>query len=334
MKDAMKLIENYKKIRVLNKALNIVTNHVKMEVNHYALVETFVDAIISANQEGRIVYCNPAAKKMFGYQEEIIGCDITVLMPERYRIKYQIGMTKYINTGLTRIMGQTIELVGLKKDGIEFPIELSVSASMVDDRYFFTGIIRDITERKCTEFKLLESNRKLQELSIKDSLTNLYNRRHTFHVMEIEFNRAKRYQKSLSCLMIDIDYFKNINDLYGHPFGDKVLVHFSSFLLNMIRSTDIVSRYGGEEFLVILPDVDIKGAMDFAERLREAVSKHTIEDKERNINAALSISVGVSSFTDSTLNKEEIISQADKALYEAKRSGRNRVCCIQTCKTV
>lgn len=299
----------------------------KLEEKYYAFIETFVDAIISADQDGRIIYCNPAAKKMFGYENEIIGSNIMILMPERYRIKQKVGMNRYMTTGLTRIVGKTVELIGLKKDGAEFPIELSLSVCMVDDRYCFTGIIRDITKRKQMEVNLLEYNKKLEDLSIKDSLTNLYNRRYICEILESEFNRAKRYKNSLSCLMIDIDYFKKINDLYGHSFGDKVLVYFSSFLREMARSTDIVSRYGGEEFLVVLPDVNISGAIDFAERLREGISHHRIEDKEMNITTVLSISVGISSFSSHTINKEEIVNQADKALYDAKRRGRNMVCC-------
>lgn len=299
----------------------------KIEDTYHTFIETFVDAIISADKRGGIMYCNPAAKKMFGYEDDIIGNNLIILMPERFRLKYKIGMNRYISTGLTNIMGKTVELVGLKKDGTEFPVELSLSACMIDNRNYFTGIIRDITRRKLVELDLLESHRKLKELSMRDSLTNLFNRRHICKVLETELNRAKRYKNPLSCLMIDIDYFKNINDLYGHPFGDKVLIYFSSFLHGMARSTDIVSRYGGEEFLIVLPDVNMHGAIDFAERLRGGISKQKIEDKETSITTTLSISAGISFFSERTLSTEEMITQADKALYEAKRLGRNRVCC-------
>lgn len=312
--------------RALDKTLEVISRHIKIEEKYYAIAEAFIDAIISTDGEGHIIFCNTAAKKMFGYGDEIIGKRITFLMPERYRDTYQTGINRYTTTGIPKIVGKTVELSGLKKDGTEFPIEISLSV-WTDGEYYFTGIIRDITERKQIEHSLVEANKKLEELSIRDSLTNLFNRRYTDKVLEIEFNRAKRYSNSLSCLLIDIDYFKKINDLYGHSFGDKVLVYFSSFLLEMTRSTDIVTRYGGEEFLIILPDVNIHGAMDFAERLRDGISKRIIEDKETNISIAASISVGVSSFGEHTSDKDEIINQADKALYEAKRTGRNKVCC-------
>ena len=328
-----------KEIKALNRILEIMSKNVLetisgdiklLEKRYLAITETVIDAIILIDEEGRIIFCNPTTMKMFGYEKEIIGNNITILMPERYRQAHQKGLNRYRNTGLSKIVGNIVEMVGLRKDGTEFPVEISLSVWMNNGQCFFTGIIRDITERKQMERNLLEANKKLEELSMRDSLTDLYNRRYAYQVLEIEFNRAARYKKPLSCLMIDIDYFKMVNDLYGHFFGDKVLVSFSSFLLEMKRYTDVVSRYGGEEFLVILPDVDINGAVNFAERLRAAVSKCKIEDKERNIHTVLSISIGVSSFTKRTSNAEELVCQADMALYEAKRQGRNRVCCYTT----
>lgn len=317
-------------IKALNRALEIMSGHVRLlEERYRALTETVIDGIITIDKEEFIVFCNPAAKKMFGYNDEIIGNNVTILMPERYRQAHREGVERYLNTGLPGIIGKTIELVGLKKDGTEFPVELSLSVWKSDDRCYFTGIIRDITERKRMENSLKEMNKKLENLSIRDSLTNLYNRRYAYKVLESEFNRAKRYNRTLSCLMIDIDYFKHINDLYGHLFGDKVLSYFSSFLIGMTRSIDVISRYGGEEFLIILADVNMSGAVDFAERLRSAILMHKIEDKEKDIHVTLSVSIGVSSYTGHLRDKDELVHQADVALYEAKRTGRNKVCCYK-----
>lgn len=321
--------EHNEEIEILNKALEIVSRCLKKEEEYYFHAEIVVDAIISIDQEGCILFCNCAARKMFLYGDEIIGKNIISLMPERYRQRYKNGILTYKKTHVPMVIGKTIEMIGLKKNGTEFPIEISVSESDKDMRCYFVGIIRDITEKKRSERALLDNCNRLKELSVRDSLTNLYNRSYAFQVLEVELNRAKRYQKSLSCLMIDIDYFKKINDFYGHPFGDKVLVCFSSLLQDMVRSTDIVSRYGGEEFLVVLPEINIHGAMDFAERLRAAISQCKIENKEKHLNVTISISIGVSSFQEENDSKEEIISQADKALYEAKKTGRNRVCCYK-----
>jgi diguanylate cyclase (GGDEF)-like protein/PAS domain S-box-containing protein len=297
-----------------------------LEEKYLALTETAVDAIISINKEGTIIFCNPAAKKVFGYGNEIIGKNITTLIPEQYRQPHQMGMHRYLRTGIPKIIGKTVELVGLKKDGTEFPIELSLSVWRSHKKCHFTGIIRDITERKRLEQKLLESNKKLEDLSIRDGLTNLYNRRYMYQALETEFKRAKRRSAPLSCLILDIDHFKKINDLYGHPFGDQVLVYFASFLLKTARSTDIVCRHGGEEFLIVLPDTNMSSAADFAERLRDDISKHTLKDKKTGLCTGLTVSIGISSFTENIHNKEELICQADKALYEAKQTGRNKVC--------
>jgi len=196
-------------IKRLNGALGILSRQVKMlEERYRAITETVVDAIISIDEEGRIIICNPATKKIFGYEDEIIGSNITTLMPERYRKAHQNGMNRYLNTGIPKIIGSTVEVVGMKKDGIEFPIELSLSAWRTDDQCYFTGIIRDITERKQMEHILIEDNKKLEELSTRDSLTNVYNRRYAYRLLEYEFNRSKRYKTPLSCLLIDADHFK------------------------------------------------------------------------------------------------------------------------------
>ncbi|MEP9411780.1 MAG: diguanylate cyclase [Candidatus Brocadia sp.] len=298
-----------------------------LEAQYLSLAEAVVDAIISIDEKSCIIFCNSSTKKMFGYGDEIIGKDVTILMPERYRQAHRHGLKRYIDTGLPKIIGNTVELVGLQKDGTEFPIEMSLSVWRNDEQCFFTGIIRDITERKRMERCLLEANKKLEELSIRDSLTNVYNRRYVYRVLDGEFQRAKRYKRPFSCLLIDVDYFKKINDQHGHLFGDRVLVDLASVLLKITRSTDVISRFGGEEFLVILPDIEMEGALDFAERVRCAVSKLRIEDKEKSICTVLTVSIGISTFTVNTSNVEELINQADIALYEAKRLGRNRVCC-------
>ncbi len=328
------MINCEKEFKTLNRIVEIISKDVletisrdirTIENRYLALTETVTDAIISIDSEGRIIFYNSTTMKMFGYDTDIIGKNITILMPERCRQPHREGLNRYISTGISKIIGNIVEMTGLRKDGTEFPVEMSLSEWRNDGQYFFTSIMRDITERKHMEHSLREANKKLEELSVKDCLTDLYNRRYACQVLEKEFKRAARYKNPLSCLMIDIDYFKQINDLYGHHFGDKVLVYFSSFLLEMKRYTDVISRYGGEEFLVILPDVDIHGAVNFSERVRNTISKLRIEDKERNIHTFLNISVGISSFTEQTRSAEELICQADMALYEAKRQGRNRV---------
>ncbi len=173
--------------------------------------------------------------------------------------------------------------------------------------------------------KIIENQNKiLSELSIRDGLTGLYNYRHMLQTLRKEFSRAKRYNTDLSCLMLDIDFFKKINDSCGHGFGDYVLKECAKVLQHCTRESDFLSRYGGEEFVVLLPHADINGAMQTAERLRESFEKNTFSSD--SFSKTITVSIGVASLGQHQPSQaEEILTYADKALYQAKNDGRNRV---------
>lgn len=162
-----------------------------------------------------------------------------------------------------------------------------------------------------------------QYLSVTDGLTGLYNRRHFEHNVEREFLRAKRYASALSLAMIDIDHFKEINDKYGHQFGDYVLREISKIIYDSFRKTDMVYRYGGEELAVILTETSIESATIPLERLRIKIAQHLFEYNDKATN--ITISVGLGSYLIKMASKSELIETADKALYKAKESGRNKV---------
>jgi len=166
-------------------------------------------------------------------------------------------------------------------------------------------------------------NTKLKEIAFTDSLTGLINRRKFDKVSAKEIKRASRYDRNLSFLMMDIDFFKSINDTYGHSVGDKVLQHFSNICIKMIRDIDITARIGGEEFVIMLPETNSDNAYIFAERFREKISNSTIEIKNQKIN--YTVSIGIAKLRkDIDENADTILCRADKALYKAKESGRNR----------
>lgn len=162
-----------------------------------------------------------------------------------------------------------------------------------------------------------------QYLSVTDGLTGLYNRRHFEHNVEREFLRAKRYASALSLAMIDIDHFKDINDTYGHQYGDYVLREISKMVFESFRKTDMVYRYGGEELAVILTETSIENAIIPLERLRIKISEHDFLYHGQKTN--LTISVGLSSYLIKMDSKTDLIECADKALYKAKEDGRNKV---------
>ena len=159
--------------------------------------------------------------------------------------------------------------------------------------------------------------------SIHDGLTGLHNRRYFNERLIDEVDRAKRYGAYLSLLIIDIDHFKHVNDQYGHPVGDNVLVWISEVFRNKLRNTDLVARYGGEEFAIILLNTQKDKAVEIAEFLRCAVAESAFPENE---NVKVTISVGVSTLGIDTNSFDGLISKADKALYNAKSQGRNKVC--------
>ena len=172
--------------------------------------------------------------------------------------------------------------------------------------------------------ELLKQKKLLEELSIKDELTGLYNRRHLNAVLDQEIHRSQRYGTDLSCLMLDLDHFKKVNDSYGHGFGDTVLREFSCRVMATIRSSDYAFRFGGEEFLVLLPQTDIEGAKQTAKNIQLALAADEIKDSSHSI--IITISIGGSSLhLHQPSTPEAFISCADKALYAAKEGGRNKI---------
>jgi len=169
-----------------------------------------------------------------------------------------------------------------------------------------------------------EQNRLLQEMANRDGLTGLYNHRYFHEQLSQDFLRAKRYHETLSCVLLDIDFFKKFNDTYGHQTGDVVLRALADVIGRSIRESDLAARYGGEEFALIMYHTDQRAAMDAAERLRHMVESHEVQDNGNLLR--VTISVGVATFPHEKIHDaKELIEFADQALYKAKENGRNRV---------
>ena len=162
-----------------------------------------------------------------------------------------------------------------------------------------------------------------KHLSVTDPLTGLYNRRHFDNMIEREFLRAQRYSNDLSIALIDVDFFKKVNDTYGHLCGDYVLKEVAYLTLQTFRKTDMVFRYGGEEILVILTETPLEKAIIPLERLRKSIENYTFSYDNNNIR--VTVSIGVESLNENIGHFEELIDNADKALYYAKENGRNKV---------
>ncbi len=177
---------------------------------------------------------------------------------------------------------------------------------------------------KALQDELREKNQRLEELSRTDGLTHAANRRHLIEMLEIEYLRAVRYHAPLSYVMGDIDHFKKLNDEHGHQLGDRVLEAVADVLKSNVRIHDVVGRYGGEEFALVLPQTDTIGAVAVAQRCRREIEKLRIGADDKTVQ--LTMSFGVASWPrDGIVNTADLIKAADTALYEAKRAGRNRV---------
>ncbi len=184
-------------------------------------------------------------------------------------------------------------------------------------------IIYDVTHVAVNRLQLQAANAELQRLSSTDRLTGLYNRGHWEEMLRQGYARHRRYDSQAALVMFDIDHFKVINDTYGHQAGDAVIQQVADIIRDNLRDTDLAGRYGGEEFVVLLPDTDKQGAMIFAERLRHAVENHEVVHEQHRIR--FTISLGVADLSAPTSSHAQLIEWADSALYASKGAGRNRV---------
>ncbi len=186
------------------------------------------------------------------------------------------------------------------------------------------NIIKALSEQTSLAIANLRLQDKLRQQSMRDPLTQLFNRRYLQETLEREISRARRNKQEISCLVIDIDHFKKFNDTYGHDGGDALLVHFAKLLSNNVRKEDIVCRYGGEEFVVIMPGTGADGAMQRANILRTLTSEMKVVIDKKSV-ANVTFSAGMAVFPGHGDTIEELITLADTALYKAKQNGRNQV---------
>jgi diguanylate cyclase (GGDEF)-like protein len=175
---------------------------------------------------------------------------------------------------------------------------------------------------------IVRNAEELERLATMDGMTGIYNRRHFLILADREWDRSRRYDRPLSFLLIDIDFFKSINDGFGHEAGDRTIVHLAKIARNCKRDSDVLARIGGEEFALLLPETDLTQAQTLAERLRSEVVANPLHAGLDRI--AATVSIGVATASEKIIGISELMNAADHALYDAKRAGRNRVVCCTT----
>jgi diguanylate cyclase (GGDEF)-like protein/PAS domain S-box-containing protein len=298
------------------------------EEKYRRIIENTNDVIMLTNPNGVISYLSPACKEVFGYSpEDLMDKDAWIVHEEdNSRVR------RAFSSAFKGKPGNNLEYKIVTKNGATRWVSHSWSViSNGKKPHLIVSIIRDITERKVAEKErdvlnreIMKSNRRLKQLAMKDVQTGLYNHHYLSEIIESEFYRARRYAHPLSIVMLDIDYFKSINDVYGIEFGDLILKQLAAFLRKTVRKYDIVTRYGGEEFVVVSPGVDKPRALIMSQRLLDAINIYNFGDRKNVVR--LKVSVAVSTYPDGKIFKGmDLISAGEKLLQKAKQSGGNRV---------
>ena len=285
-----------------------------------AIVDSTYDAIVSIDDHYNIKTFNQAAEEMFGYDRDlVIGQPLNMLLPESARPNHHEHISSFRRSAVqSRPMEARAEVKGLRSDGSIFPAEVSIAKILVHGEIEFTAIVRDIS----AQMRLLEE---LHLRANTDLLTGISNRRHLVEMMETEIERCERYDHPMSLLLLDADDFKLINDNYGHVVGDRVLQEIATELKGRARKLDLAARWGGEEFCLLLPETPVESARIVAERLLEDI--HTIHRSIPELGeSVVTASIGVAAYQRGDDNVDHLVTRADEAMYEAKHSGKNKVC--------
>ena len=279
------------------------------------VTETVSEAIIAVDTDGNITFWNQGAGSTFGYShDEIFNQPFTRLVPERQRNSYRRGLDRLFAMKNDDQAGNTVESVGLRKNGTEFPMELSINSWREDGESFFVSVIRDITERKRAE-------EHIRYQANYDALTDLPNRKFFMQRLGENISLARRRHRLLALMFIDLDKFKWVNDTLGHAAGDQLLQQVAQRLTACIRTSDTLGRLGGDEFTVILYDIlSRENAATVADKMLTVLkTPFTLEGE----TAEISGSIGITLFPDDGPDMETLLRNADMAMYVAKNSGRN-----------
>jgi diguanylate cyclase (GGDEF)-like protein/PAS domain S-box-containing protein len=259
----------------------------------------------------RIIDANPAAAEFYGYPIEVMRTMNLNRINALGQDEMFTEMRRAMDEGRTYFIVRHRLATGELRD-----VEVYSGPIMVQGVQRLYSVIHDVTKR-------IELEQEMKLLATTDALTGASNRHQFFSLGGVEVQRAKRYDLPLTAIMLDIDYFKSINDTYGHAAGDQVLKALSATVSSLLRAPDIFGRLGGEEFAVILPQTDMEEGAEVAERLRAALAALAVEVGEGPVS--FTVSMGVTRISPEDKTVEELLNRADEALYKAKRMGRNRV---------
>ena len=284
------------------------------ELKFQSVIESANDAIIVVDLQGIIIQWNHAAQYIFGYtKKEMLGSNIDLILKEDFTALHRLSNIEFEDMKILNSMGRTIELTGYKKGGSELPLEISLGTWETEKGIFFSSIIRDITERKISE-------KKIKDLVYIEPLTGLPNRRLFNERLSTLLEQAKATGTSFTLFYMDLDNFKMINDTFGHTTGDLFLMEVAERLKRHLTEKDTLSRQGGDEFILLLPDTRCDEAAVYARNMVESLSEAFQFKGEETFT---SLSIGISSFPADGVDAETLIKHADMAMYRMKEDGKN-----------
>lgn len=306
----MALRENQKITRVLRES----------EAKFRGLVSQSLVGIVII-EDGKFSYSNAKFNEIFGYSaDEVRALGPLDIAIENDRPFVAKKIRKRLSSELERV---DYVFRGLRKNGAVIDVEIHSCAMKIGGKLVLIGLLMDVTGRVRAERKMHALQEKLREQSTHDALTGLYNRRYLDETLGRELISAERHGHPVSVIMGDLDHFKAVNDRYGHLAGDEVLRAFGDLMKRHARGSDVYCRYGGEEFLLVLPQMSEDNAVERAEQLRSAMAATPVLYGATPI--MVTASFGVATFPRDGRTGDELITAADSALYAAKAAGRNRV---------
>ena len=307
-----------------NKSTENKTNTVSEKLFH-SVMGIIPEIVYISTFDGSVKYISEGIEKVVGHKPEEIYKTQNILLqlvhPEdRAMVSAQIQK-------LQNGSEATIEYRLLKKDGSY--VWISDSLNCVKNEWgnvtHYNGILMNIDERKLHDKNLQSLNARIHQLNdmvnqhaVRDSLTNVYNRRYSLVILQNEFNRARTQNKPLSCILMNIDHLESINNRYGYFMGNRVLIEVARCIQKHIKSSDIISRFGAGEFLIVLPEIDKEDLNRVSGLLTNEAEKCVIKDEEKNMKINFRVTVGAGSITTTTKSITDLIEQASRALYAAK----------------
>lgn len=318
LRDVTEEHANRRRVDELAQRNALQQNLLLLQQRLYAVIEHFHGAVLLEDEERKVAVANHAFSELFNIGQPPVallgrdGRDLAQHMRHFFRHPQRFGARlEALVQRREPSVGEECVLLGgrvLERDYVPICGAAGYSGHL--------WIYRDITERKMQELEL-------RRLATTDALTGLPNRRYFIERLRQEFERYQRYAQPAAVLMLDIDFFKRVNDSYGHAAGDALLKRFAMACQRVVRRTDVVGRLGGEEFAVMLLDRTDAEALEQAERIREAVAAIRLDDIDSALH--VTVSIGVSSFEGAGGSADVALARADRALYQAKEGGRNRV---------